>query len=452
MIESKKLCGWGRNKFSECRVLAPLNELKLKQIIKDSQRNSLIARGLGRSYGDSAQLDKKNVVILSKFNSIKLDKDNNLVTAKAGVSFDELLRFIVPNGFFLPVSPGTRFVTVGGAIASDVHGKNHHVNGSFGQNLREIILMDGVGEIHKLMPSDHENPSKVKKFWATVGGMGLTGIILEATFSLIPISSSYIKVDTKRFLDIDSLMCEMIETDKKYRYSVAWIDSLSKNFRGVLSCGDHLKNSELTESTMENPLDFGIKALATAPNFFPSGFLNRFTVKTFNEAWFRRNPKLKYGEIQNIGQFFYPLDGINNWNRIYGSSGFIQYQFVVPDNSSHLIYKTLENLRKISAPSFLTVLKRFGKSNPGYLSFPIAGWTLAIDIPTNIKNLNQELSKLDEEIVSEGGRIYLAKDSRQSSEIFRQSYPMLNDWLKIKNELDPNQIFMSDSFIRLLKI
>ena len=247
-------------------------------------------------------------------------------------------------------------------------------------------------------------------------------------------------------------MCEMIETDKKYRYSVAWIDSLNKNFRGVLSCGEHLKKSELSESIIKNPLDFGIKALATAPNFFPSGLLNRFTVKTFNEAWFRKNPKLKYGEIQNMGQFFYPLDGINNWNRIYGSSGFIQYQFVVPDKSSHLICKTLENLRKISAPSFLTVLKRFGKSNPGYLSFPIEGWTLAIDIPTNIKNLNQELSKLDEEIVSKGGRIYLAKDSRQSSEIFRQSYPMLNDWLKIKNELDPNQIFMSDSFIRLLKI
>ena len=452
MTESKKLYGWGRNKFADCRVLTPLNELKLKNFIKDSERYSLIARGLGRSYGDSAQLDNKNVVILSNFNSIVLDKENHIVTAKAGVSFDELLRFIVPNGFFIPVSPGTRFVTVGGAIASDVHGKNHHVNGTFGQNLIEIILMDGKGEIHKLKPCHEENPSKVKNFWATVGGMGLTGIILEATFSLIPISSSYIKVDTKRFLDIDSLMSEMIETDKKYKYSVAWIDSLSKNFRGVLTCGEHLQKSELKESTIENPLDFGIKALASAPKFFPSGLLNRFTVKTFNEAWYRKHPKLKYGEMQNIGQFFYPLDGINNWNRIYGSSGFIQYQFVVPDKASYLISKTLENLRRISAPSFLTVLKRFGKSNPGYLSFPIAGWTLAIDIPTNVKNLNQELSKLDQEIVSEGGRIYLAKDSRQSSEIFRQSYPMLNDWLEIKNELDPNQIFMSDSFIRLLNI
>ena len=312
--------------------------------------------------------------------------------------------------------------------------------------------MDGTGEIHKLRPFDDLNPHNVKKFWATVGGMGLTGIILEATFSVIPISSSYIKVDTKRFLDIDSLMTAMVKADKKYKYSVAWVDSLNKNFRGVLSCGEHLDKSQLSKDLAEKPLDYGIKALATAPKFFPSGFLNKFTVKTFNEAWFRKHPKLRYGEIQSIGQFFYPLDGINNWNRIYGSEGFIQYQFVVPDKASYLISKTLEKLRKISAPSFLTVLKRFGKNNPGYLSFPIAGWTLAIDIPSNIKNLNQELSKLDKEIVSEGGRIYLAKDSRQSPEIFRESYQMLEDWLEIKRELDPYEIFMSDSFLRLLRI
>ena len=452
MIESKKLYGWGRNKFADCKVLTPLNESKLKKIIKNAEKNSLIARGLGRSYGDSAQLDKKNVVSLLNFDSINLDRENHLVTAKAGVSFDDLLSFIVPKGFFLPVSPGTRFVTVGGAIASDVHGKNHHVNGSFGQNLKDLILMDGTGEIQKISPSDNENPSNIKKFWATVGGMGLTGIILEATFSVIPISSSYIKVDTKRFIDIESLMDEMIEADKKYRYSVAWVDSLSKKFRGVLTCGEHLDKSELRGNIEENPLDYDIKALTTAPNFFPSGLLNRFTVKTFNEAWFRKHPKLKYGESQNFGQFFYPLDGINNWNRIYGQSGFIQYQFVVPDKASYLIRKSLEILRNISAPSFLTVLKRFGKKNSGYLSFPIAGWTLAIDIPSNIKNLNHELSKLDREIVSEGGRIYLAKDSRQSPEIFRESYQMLDEWLEIKRELDPYEIFMSDSFIRLLKI
>tara|TARA_A100001388_G_scaffold274599_1_gene258512 strand:- start:7973 stop:9331 length:1359 start_codon:yes stop_codon:yes gene_type:complete len=452
MIESKKIYGWGRNKFADCTVYTPLNEEKLKKIVKNADYKSLIARGLGRSYGDSAQLDKKSVVSLSSFNSFQLDTDNHTVTAKAGISFDELLSFIVPKGFFLPVSPGTRFVTVGGAVASDVHGKNHHINGSFGQNLKEIILMDGTGEIHKLRPFDDLNPHNVKKFWATVGGMGLTGIILEATFSVIPISSSYIKVDTKRFLDIDSLMTAMVKADKKYKYSVAWVDSLNKNFRGVLSCGEHLDKSQLSKDLAEKPLDYGIKALATAPKFFPSGFLNKFTVKTFNEAWFRKHPKLRYGEIQSIGQFFYPLDGINNWNRIYGSEGFIQYQFVVPDKASYLISKTLEKLRKISAPSFLTVLKRFGKNNPGYLSFPIAGWTLAIDIPSNIKNLNQELSKLDKEIVSEGGRIYLAKDSRQSPEIFRESYQMLEDWLEIKRELDPYEIFMSDSFLRLLRI
>ena len=247
-------------------------------------------------------------------------------------------------------------------------------------------------------------------------------------------------------------MSEMIEADKKYRYSVAWVDSLHKNFRGVLTCGDHLNYQKLKKDFQNNPLTYDIKPLAEAPNFFPGGLLNRFSVRAFNETWFRKSPKSREGELQNIGEFFYPLDGIQNWNRIYGPKGFIQYQFVVPENASHLIKQTLETLRRFSVPSFLTVLKRFGTANPSYLSFPIPGWTLAIDMPANIENLNMELNKLDEIIVNAGGRIYLAKDSRQSPEIFRESYPKLDDWLEIKRELDPYEIFMSDSFIRLLRI
>ncbi len=449
-MKSQKINGWGRNKSAEVTVFNPSDQNLLSDFLKKSDRHSIIARGLGRSYGDSAQLDKKNVIELKNFNGIKLNEKESLVTAQAGLSLDDLLNYLVPKGFFLPVSPGTRFVTVGGAIASDIHGKNHHVDGSFGNNLKNIVLMDGNGEIHNLMPFNNENPSNCEKFWATVGGMGLTGIIIEATFSLIPISSSYISVDTCRFNDLNSLMNEMIQSDKKYRYSVAWIDSLNKNFRGVLTCGDHIEKHKLPKELMSNALDYSIKALAKAPNLFPNGLLNKFTVKAFNEAWFRKNPKKSFGELQNIGQFFYPLDGVQNWNRIYGPKGFIQYQFVVPENASYLIKEILETLRRLSVPSFLTVLKRFGSANPAYLSFPIPGWTLAIDMPANIKNLNNELNKLDKIIVNAGGRIYLAKDSRQSSDTFKKSYPRIKDWLKIKKELDPNSIFMSDSFKRLL--
>ena len=450
MSNKQIIQGWGRNTSAEVNILEPENKFKLKEIILNAEKNSLIARGLGRSYGDSAQLDKKNVVSLKKFNTFELDRENNLITAQAGVTFDELLKYIVPRGFFLPVSPGTRFVTVGGAIASDVHGKNHHVDGSFGNNVKSIILIDGNGNLHNLKPDNSINNDDGKKFWSTVGGMGLTGIILEATFSLIPISSSYIEVDTKRFSNIDDLMGEMIECDKKFRYSVAWVDSLHKEFRGVLTCGDHLDAKKLKDDFPNKPLTFNIEPLAEAPNLFPGGLLNRFSVKAFNEAWFRKSPKLRKGELQNFGEFFYPLDGIKNWNRIYGSKGFIQYQFVVPENAAYLIKRILETLRSISVTSFLTVLKRFGNANPSFLSFPISGWTLAIDMPADITNLNRELDKLDEIIVDAGGRIYLSKDSRQSSQIFKKSYPKIEDWLKIKKELDPGNIFMSDSFKRLL--
>ncbi len=450
MKKKQIIQGWGRNLSAEVNILEPNNEFLLKEIILNSEKESLIVRGLGRSYGDSAQLDRKNVVSLKKFNSFDLDEKNNLITAKAGATFDDLLKYIVPRGFFLPVSPGTRFVTVGGAIASDVHGKNHHIDGSFGKNIKSILLLDGTGKVHILKPDDSENQRNVDRFWSTVGGMGLTGVIIEATFTLIPISSSYIKVDTKRFNNLDQLMIEMTESDKKYRYSVAWVDSLHEKFRGVLTCGDHLNSDKLKKNFLNKPLAYDIEPLAEAPNFFPGGLLNRFSVRAFNEAWFRKSPKSKEGEVQNIGEFFYPLDGIQNWNRIYGPKGFIQYQFVVPDNASYLIKQTLETLRRFSVPSFLTVLKRFGSANPAYLSFPIPGWTLAIDIPANIDNLNKELNKLDELIVDAGGRIYLAKDSRQSSKVFKKSYPRIKDWLKVKKELDPNNIFMSDSFKRLL--
>lgn len=420
--ETKTLSGWGRTNPVNADVVQPRSVDQLQELIRGAQPKSLIARGLGRSYGDAAQLKDGTVIELPAFDRIELDPSSGTVTAGAGVSLDQILRVIVPAGFFLPVTPGTRNVTVGGAIAADVHGKNHHVDGSFGNHVQRLLLVDGNGELRELTPSGRGSFDEAEFFWATVGGMGLTGVIVEATFSLIPITSSLISVDTTRYRDLESLMAAMVEADSKYRYSVAWVDSLDPKGRGVLTCGDHAPAEALSKDKHADPLFYDPKALASAPAFLPGGLLNKLTVRAFNEAWYRKAPKYRVGELQDIAPFFHPLDGVQNWNRIYGPAGFLQYQFAVPNEAAHLVPRTLETLRQAGAPSFLTVLKRFGSSNPAPLSFPIPGWTLAVDLPAAVSGLLGVLDELDEEVNAAGGRLYLAKDARQRGVIFSHSY------------------------------
>ena len=425
------LSGWGRTNPVTSEVVQPSSVEQLQQLIHAAPPKSLIARGLGRSYGDAAQLKDGMVIELSVFDQIKLDPISGTITAGAGVSLDQILRVIVPEGFFLPVTPGTRNVTVGGAIAADVHGKNHHVDGSFGNHVQRLLLVDGNGRLRDLTPNGRGDVEDAEFFWATVGGMGLTGVIVEATFSLIPITSSLISVDTTRYRDLESLMEAMVEADTKYRYSVAWVDSLDPKGRGVLTCGDHASAESLPKDKQSDPLHYDPKALASAPPFLPGGLLNKFTVRAFNEAWYRKAPKQRVGELQEIAPFFHPLDGVKDWNRVYGPGGFLQYQFVVPDKAAYLIPRTLDSLRKVGAPSFLTVLKRFGKSNSAPLSFPMPGWTLAADVPAAVPGLLEVLDELDEEVAAAGGRLYLAKDSRQTEYMFKKSYPRLNEWRAI---------------------
>ena len=239
----------------------------------------------------------------------------------------------------------------------------------------------------------------------------------------------------------------MIESDKKFQYSVAWIDSLHNKSRGIITCANHLNIDPLNP---ENFLNYENKSLTKAPAIIPNGILNKFTLRAFNEAWYRKSPTIREYESQSISKYFYPLDGIDNWNNIYGPQGFIQYQFVVPDEESKIIKKTLDILRENSSASFLTVLKRFGNSNPAPISFPKKGWTLAIDIPANIKGIYSLLDKLDEIIVSSNGRIYLAKDSRMSPQIFKSSYKDYKKWKSVKQIADPKNIFHSDLAERLL--
>ena len=444
------LSGWGRTNPVTSEVVQPSSVEQLQQLIHAAPPKSLIARGLGRSYGDAAQLKDGMVIELSVFDQIKLDPISGTITAGAGVSLDQILRVIVPEGFFLPVTPGTRNVTVGGAIAADVHGKNHHVDGSFGNHVQRLLLVDGKGMFRDLTPNGRGDLDDAELFWATVGGMGLTGVIVEATFSLIPITSSLISVDTTRYRDLESLMKAMVEADTKYRYSVAWVDSLDPNGRGVLTCGDHTPVGDLPKAQQVDPLRYDPKALASAPPFLPGGLLNRLTVRAFNEAWYRKAPKQRSGELQEIAPFFHPLDGVKDWNRIYGPEGFLQYQFAVPNEAAHMVRRTLEALRRVGAPSFLTVLKRFGHSNPAPLSFPIPGWTLAADVPAAVPGLLQVLDQLDEEVAAVGGRLYLAKDSRQSAKMFSRGYPGFRNLDKFSNSGESRWLsFSSDLRARL---
>ena len=447
--EIKTLSGWGRTNPVKCKVVQPNSLKQLQELVRRAPSRSLIARGLGRSYGDAAQLNGGTVIELPDFDGIDLDAEAKMITTGSGISIDQILRVIVPNGFFLPVTPGTRNVTIGGAIAADVHGKNHHVDGSFGSHVQRLLIVNGNGDLQELTPSGNAIDQDAKLFWTTVGGMGATGIIVEATFSLIPISSSLISVDTNRHRNLDSLMAAMIEADEKYRYSVAWIDSLDKNGRGVLNCGDHASFNELHDEQKSNPLFYESKAFASAPRFFPNGLLNKLTVRAFNEAWYRKAPQDLKGELQTISRFFYPLDEIRYWNRIYGSGGFLQYQFAVPDESAYLVKRALDILREAGVPSFLTVLKRFGNGNRSPLSFPIPGWTLAADVPASVQGLYPLLDVLDEEIAEAGGRLYLAKDSRQSAKTFQMCYRNQKIFINHAKINDYNKTFDSDLLDRI---
>ncbi len=440
--DERLLTGWGRTSPSAARVVPISTLAQVQDVIAGAGARGVLARGLGRSYGDAAQSGGADVLDLSAMCEVILDPTTATVTTGAGLSLDALMRVVVPAGYFVPVTPGTRMITVGGAIAADVHGKNHHVEGTFGSHVSAMTLVDGRGDVVVLHQDD-------PRFWATVGGMGLTGVVSDATFDLIPITSSLISVDTERADDLDDLMNRMIARDEQYRYSVAWVDSVHPSGRGVLTRGDHAPADWLPAKAQQHPLAFAPKVLATAPPLFPSGLVNPLTMRAFNEAWFRKAPKSRTGELQPIGAFFHPLDIVQDWNRVYGPTGFLQYQFAVPDAAGHLVATTLSRLRAIGALSPVTVLKRFGAANPAPLSFPQPGWTLAIDVPAGVTRLAQVLDELDELVLSEGGRLYLAKDSRMSAAMLAASYPRLSEWQRVRDGMDPNGIFTSDLARRL---
>ncbi|MBI4884566.1 MAG: FAD-binding oxidoreductase [Actinobacteria bacterium] len=444
----RSLTGWGRTNATLSDVLE-LPDHELPAAIKEAGPRGALVRGLGRSYGDAAQNAGGIVLrLLGAARQAVLDEQLGMVTVSAGVSIDDLLRVIVPRGFFVPVTPGTRFVTVGGAIASDIHGKNHHVDGSFGNYVESLQLLLADGSIATIGP--HQRPDL---YWATVGGMGLTGAILQATLRLIPIETSRMSVDTTRMPDLDSLLAEMSSSDDDVRYSVAWIDLVAKGRnlgRSVLSRGDHARCDELGPRESVNPLAYGPHQLLSVPPLVPpTGVLNHATVSAFNELWFRKSPRRRTGQIVGIGAFFHPLDIVGSWNRLYGAKGMLQYQFVVPFGQEAAMRTVIERLAASGAASFLAILKRFGAGSVAPLSFPAPGWTLTLDVPGASRALGDLLHGLDRVVLDAGGRHYFAKDAHTTPEAIRRGYPRLDEWKAIRDSVDPHGVWQSDLSRRL---
>ncbi|MEZ5309221.1 MAG: FAD-binding oxidoreductase [Microthrixaceae bacterium] len=441
------LCGWGRTApTSAYLVPVPVAADAVKDGSGPSERG-VVARGLGRSYGDCAQ-NGGGVVADGRSISgiIEANLEAGTVRALAGTSLDDLMTWFVPLGLFVPVTPGTRFVTVGGAIAADVHGKNHHVKGSWGSHILSMRLIDGLGNLRELSPS--KDP---ELFWATIGGMGLTGIVIDATIQMTRVESAYLSVDTDRTEDLDEVMNLMIEGDEFYDYSVAWIDLVAKGKhmgRSILEHGHFATAEQARAAGHRKPLNYSTHQLGGPPDIFPSGLLNPLTVRAFNEFWYRIAPKQRRGHISTIEGFFHPLDMINDWNRMYGPRGFLQWQTVLPDSATEVLRRSIERISGSGASSFLAVLKRFGPGNAAPLSFPTTGWTLALDIPVSV-GLDRLLDELDEMITEAGGRIYLAKDSRVRPELIPTMYPRLDEWREIRDQSDPHRRFQSDMGRRL---
>ncbi|WP_449351813.1 FAD-binding protein [Streptomyces shaanxiensis] len=446
--------GWGRTAPTAARLTRPRSYEEAVAAVRGCGARGGIPRGLGRAYGDAAQNAGGAVFDMTGLDRVHaIDADGGTVLCDAGVSLHRLMEVLLPLGWFVPVTPGTRHVTVGGAIGADVHGKNHHVSGSFSRHVLSFELLTADGEIRTVR---RDTPL----FDATTGGMGLTGMILTATVQLQPVETSLMSVDTERARDLDDLMARLTATDHAYRYSVAWIDLLARGAatgRAVLTRGNHAPLNALRASgtpghgtrARRDPPAFRTPRFPAPPAFLPEGLLNRTTVGLFNELWYRKAPRARTGRLQRIPAFFHPLDGVPHWNRVYGRGGLVQYQFVVGHGHEEALHRIVRRVSGHRCPSFLAVLKRFGDADPGWLSFPVPGWTLALDLPARLPGLGPLLDALDDEVAAVAGRVCLAKDSRLRPELLATMYPRLDDFRALRAELDPRGVFTSDLSRRL---
>lgn len=426
-----KITNWGNYPAVEATVKSFSTTKDLQKVISEFQNS--IPRGLGRCYGDSSLWE--DIISSLRYDRIlDFNREEGIMRCQAGVSLKDILDLSVPDGWFLPVTPGTKFVTLGGAIASDVHGKNHHKDGTFSEHLRTITVMLPDGSI--VSCSKGENPDVFK---AVCGGMGLTGIILDATLALRRIETAFINYRSVKAKDLDKIM-DLFEASEDVTYSVAWIDCLSRGAalgRSILMTGEHATSEETKYLKIpENPLILKNVKKHAVPFNLPAFVLNPCTMKAFNAVYFNKGSEDRRALV-DYDSFFYPLDRIHHWNKIYGARGFLQYQCVIPLHSAYEgLKRILGKIADRGIGSFLAILKLMGNENDNMISFPLRGYTLALDFPVTA-DLFTFLEELDRIVLDYGGRLYLAKDARMSGEMFRKSYPRAQEFIDFKYKLDP---------------
>lgn len=425
----KTIANWGNYPVIESDEKNFSFTEELQQYIRTT--NHFIPRGNGRCYGDASLAG--NTVCTTKYDKIlSFDTKEGIFECQSGITLDQVLEVIVPKGWFLPVTPGTKFITVGGAVASDVHGKNHHVDFCFSHHVQEMDIVLADGQTLTCSPTQYAD-----LFEATCGGMGLTGVISRVKFRLKKIETSYIKQKQIKAPDLETII-RLFEEYKDYTYSVAWIDCLKKgkNFgRSILILGEHAKVEELNEKQKKNPLQLPAKKQINFPFNLPSWVLNTLTVKAFNFLYYGKNLKKEINNVVSYEPFFYPLDAILHWNRGYGKKGFIQYQFVLPLEAKQGLIEILQRISSKGIGSFLAVLKVFGKQD-SLIGFPMEGYTLALDIPVR-KGLFEFLDELDQIVLQYGGRLYMSKDARMKPAVMQAGYPQLPRFREIVKKYNP---------------
>ncbi len=445
---TKAIAGWGNFPIYSCGLYRPERLREELKILNDNNLKSVIPRGCGRAYGDAALNENGGVILQERFDHLlSFDESSAIIECESGVTFADLLSTFVPRGFFPPITPGTKFLTVGGAVAADIHGKNHHRDGSFANFVKSFEVLTGTAE---LVNCSRQTNSDL--FWATLGGMGLTGVVTKVKFTLIRIPSAQVKVRYQKTANLDDTFRHFELSDAKYGYSVCWLDTVAKGStlgRSVLMLGDFAPAAELTGIAGQNPHAYHHVKKAKVPFFLPPWTLNRLSVGLFNRLYYQHFP-VEQEKLQGIDPYFYPLDAIENWNRGYGRQGFLQFQAVWPkQRSQSAVKRTLEEIQKRGANAFLAVLKTMGPSSGGWLSFPMPGYTLALDIPYRGEATQKLAQRLNEITLEEGGRVYLAKDAFLLPEQWRQMYPSWAKFRDLKSQWDPKGIFSSSLSRRL---
>jgi decaprenylphospho-beta-D-ribofuranose 2-oxidase len=450
------LCGWGRTARSRSRVFQPRSTEDVLEILDSGASSAcgVIARGAGRNYGDAAQNDGGCVLDMRGLRDvIAIDPERQLITAQAGATMAQLMRHLAAHGLTLPVVPGTRHVTLAGAIASDVHGKNHQRDGGFARHVLSLSLCTPAHGLIEVSPDIDRD-----LFYATLGGMGLTGIIVAATLRAEPLASPWVAADVERTDGLEQTL-ELLSGEERHRYSVAWLDMLAdgaKMGRAVITRADPLPADGVPARRRPRrtrggayPGTLSQRAALEVPRGFPAALLRPRAMRSFNALRWRATPRKEHGRPLALVPFLFPLDSLGEWSRLYGPAGLVQYQFVIPAGQEPALRRCFELIRARRLPVYLAVFKRFGPAFGGPLSFPLEGWTLAVDLPAGAPGLGPALDELDELLAGCGGRVYLTKDVRLRRDVLPAMYPQLDRFHAQRTKVDPHGVLRSDLARRL---